>query len=1067
MFADKNLYNGAGDRVAVTLNESNITRSTCFHLDTLYPILRYIKRKSIVNAKAKSLIVIILLCSCWQTSSANGWNQFRADAARTGYTADSLPADLSLQWTYKPAHSPRPAWQGEDTRMPFDYAYHTIIAEGLVFFGSSANNKVYAVDINNGREQWSFYTDSPIRFAPVFWKDRLFISSDDGYLYCLRAETGKLLWRKRGGPAGDMVLGNGRMMSRWPTRGAPTMVDDVLYFCAGIWPSEGIYLYAIEPETGKVLWINDSSGDIFMNQPHPTAQARSGVSAQGYIAASGDTLLLPTGRAVPAAFNRSDGTFRYFHLQRYGQVRPGPFPVLMGGFIFSRNELFQSDSGELLLKGTPGSAIAVFPEHVVFAQGNRIRGIPRSKLLGEKQIKDSKGNIKKQTVLNTPSWSILCPEPMGVSLIGAGETVIVGTKNHKVITANVDTQSVVMTAEVDGNALGLAAAEGYLIVSTDRGTIYCFGSRQANRTVETGPEPKSSVYGKHRRYAKAAEEIMAKTGITKGYCLDLGCGDGRLAYELAKRTDLNIYAVEPDPAKAAQARKRLDDAGLYGTRVTVLQRSLSETELPNYFANLIVSGASIRQGANDVPKKEINRILRPYGGTACLGKLNEMRVTVRDPLKGDGRWTHQYCDPANTNCSTDELVRGPLEMLWFVDNDFEMPSRHGRGPAPLCLGGRLFVEGLHGLRALDAYNGHVLWDYPVKNILKAYDQEHLMGTAGTGSNFCVTATGLFVRTEDKCLKLNPATGKLIVGFEAPEHPKSKMKIWGYIACKDQTLFGTLADTEHIVNYRYGKSDMQTQFTESVLLFAMDAETGKPKWTYTPKHSIRNNTIAIGDGTIYLIDRPMALNDRMQILDKDQAAKEKGKLKNYSQPLGTLVALNMDNGNVRWEVSDNIYGTMLAVSEKYDVLLMSYQDTRFKLVSEVGGKMAAFRASTGKKVWDAEARYGSRPILNDSTIYAQPGAWDLLTGEKKDFHFERSYGCGTLAGSKHLLAFRSATLGYRDLLTDTGTINYGGIRPGCWINTIPAAGLLLVPEASNRCVCSYLIKATIALQPIQQ
>ena len=31
--------------------------------------------------------------------------------------------------------------------------------------------------------------------------------------------------------------------------------------------------------------------------------------------------------------------------------------------------------------------------------------------------------------------------------------------------------------------------------------------------------------------------------------------------------------------------------------------------------------------------------------------------------------------------------------------------------------------------------------------------------------------------------------------------------------------------------------------------------------------------------------------------------------------------------------------------------------------------------------------------------------------------------------------------------------------------IPAGGLLLMPEASNRCVCSYLIKATVALQPV--
>jgi len=803
-----------------------------------------------------------------------------------------------------------------------------------------------------------------------------------------------------------------------------------------------------------------------MNQPHPGAQARSGVSAQGYIAASGNTLLVPTGRAIPAAFNRSDGTFRYFHLQRYGKVPPGPSPVLMSGFIFGRNELFHSKSGELLLKGTPGSAIAVLPQHVVFAQGNTIKGINRFKLLGEKQIEDTEGNVKKQTILNSPSWNIACLEPMGVSLIGAGETIVVGTKNHKIITADLATKSVVMTADVDSEPLGLAAAEGSLIVSTNQGTIYCFGSNNTNPTVEISPRLKSPAYARNRVYARAAKEIVNRTGITKGYCLDLNCGEGQLSYELARLTDLNIYAVESNPAKAAKARKLLDEAGLYGTRVTVLQRKLIKTELPNYFANLIISGASVAEGADCVPQKEINRILRPFGGSACLGQPGKMRLTARGPLEGAGSWTHQYCDPANTICSTDELIRGPLGMLWFSDNDFEMPSRHGRGPAPLCHQGRIFVEGLHGLRAIDAYNGHVLWEFRIRNLLKAYDQEHLMGTAGTGSNFCVTAEGLYLRKDGKCLQLDPATGRLVAEFGVPEHPKGKQSTWGYIACCNNTLFGTLANTEHIVEYRYGISDMQTQFTESELLFAMNAKTGKLKWSYKPQHFIRNNTIAVGADKIYFIDRPLALSDRPKVPKKDQESETKDNLDDYSQPTGTLVALNIDNGEVAWKSTDNIYGTMLALSEKHDVLLMAYQDTHFKLVSEIGGRMAAFRASNGERLWDVEARYASRPILNDSTIYAQPGAWDLISGRRKDFHFERSYGCGIVAGSVNLLAFRSATLGYRDLLTEDGTVNYGGIRPGCWINTIPAAGLLLVPDATNRCTCSYLIKATIALQPIQ-
>ena len=90
------------------------------------------------------------------------------------------------------------------------------------------------------------------------------------------------------------------------------------------------------------------------------------------------------------------------------------------------------------------------------------------------------------------------------------------------------------------------------------------------------------------------------------------------------------------------------------------------------------------------------------------------------------------------------------------------------------------------------------------------------------------------------------------------------------------------------------------------------------------------------------------------------------------------------------------------------------------------------------------------MINDTTIYAQGGAWDLVTGEDQPFTLKRSYGCGQLAGSKHMLLFRSATLGYLDLTARLGRENFGGIRPGCWINALPVGGLVLVPDASAGC-----------------
>jgi hypothetical protein len=254
---------------------------------------------------------------------------------------------------------------------------------------------------------------------------------------------------------------------------------------------------------------------------------------------------------------------------------------------------------------------------------------------------------------------------------------------------------------------------------------------------------------------------------------------------------------------------------------------------------------------------------------------------------------------------------------------------------------------------------------------------------------------------------------------------------------------------------------------------MDAKSGQLKWQYRARDSIRHNAIAIGNGRVHLIDRPLALGDRH--LEKRRGTPDPGDVHPSGEkrrgtpdpgdvhPSGTLVALDAADGKVLWR-TDDAYGTVLALSEEHDVLLMCYQDWRFKLASELGGRMAAFDAATGKARWDIQAAYSTRPVLNGRTIYLQPGAWDLLTGEQQEFRLDRSYGCGIPSGSRRMMVFRSATLGYVDLVDGQGTENYGGIRPGCWTGAVPAGGLVLMPDATDRCTCSYLIKASIALKP---
>lgn len=1021
-------------------------------------------------------------------ASAGDWPMVGADAGRTGSTTEKLPAKLSLRWTYHAAHAPQPAWPRSD-RQPFDRAYLPTVAGGILAFGSSADGKLYALDAATGAERWTFFSGGPIRFAPAFWRDRVFVVSDDGCLYCLAANDGKLLWLRRGGPetASQMILGNDRIVSAWPARGGPVIVDGVVYFGAGIWPSDGIYLYALDAQSGKTLWVNDDAGGIFMAQPHGGANAASGVSAQGYLTAQGDQLLVPTGRAVPAVFNRTDGKFQYFHLQANGQ-RGGTGLMATDSFFFNSGALFETAKGSLLetldaVKG--GTVFARWNAGIVHSRANEVVALE----FVDKVKKDNKGNIIAYKGMQK-LWSV--PQvPGGSAVIVAGDTIICGGPN-RVTAVDATTKNAVWSVEVSGIPYGLAAADGRLYVSTDKGVIYCFAAVSSDRAKVIKNEPQQDPYGDNATMAAAAREIIEKSGFTEGYCVDLGCGDGALAYELARQTKLHIIAIDADPTKVALARQRLAAAGLYGVRVTVHQGDPAKTPYPKNFANLVVSGRSVGEGAQAVSAEEAGRLQRPYGGVICLGKTGATDKKVRGAMAGAGNWTHQYADAANTSFSPDSAVKGPLGMLWFRDCDLQVPDREGVGPAPLLFDGRMFVLTVHALRAVDAYNGRTIWEAPLKDILKDYDAHHWYGVAGTGSLICVSADGVYVRMANKCLRFDLATGRILNEIEAPPRPDGSTGFWGYLACENGLLYGSLAHEKHKVPSPYGFGDMSRLFPESNFFFALDAVTGKVKWTYTPDNAIRHNAIAIGDGSVYLIDRASAKMDRIK---RDPQFATKIRLGGIfsSPPLGTGVVSaaafaamkNLDEthflphsfgklrvfdaatGQRKWQANEDTFGTMLVLSAPHKVLLVGYQKTTAPTTpSEVGGRLAALQSTDGKRLWDLNVNLGTRPLINDSTIYANAGAWDLRTGKRLKFELKRSYGCGQLSGSCHLLVYRSATLGYYDLTRDYGTENYGGLRPGCWINAIPAGGLVLVPDGSSGCNCSYLNQAWLALQPKQ-
>ena len=151
------------------------------------------------------LAITVTLCytGCRKDEPGEGWPTYRHDASRSGVSSEELPSQLALNWIYTPAHAPKPAWNmpaEEMARMHRDNTYHVSAADGLAYFGSSVDNKVYALNISTGKVKWEFFTEGPVRFSPSIWKNRVYFGSDDGYVYCLNAKNGQLKWKYRPGP---------------------------------------------------------------------------------------------------------------------------------------------------------------------------------------------------------------------------------------------------------------------------------------------------------------------------------------------------------------------------------------------------------------------------------------------------------------------------------------------------------------------------------------------------------------------------------------------------------------------------------------------------------------------------------------------------------------------------------------------------------------------------------------------------------------------------------------------------------------------------------------------------
>ena len=275
----------------------------------------------------RRLALFALLASLSMPAAHADWPMWRADANRGSSTEQALPAELHLQW-WKDLGDPQPAWPATQEKLQFDAGFEPVAAGGRIFVPSMIHDCLTAYASDSGDELWRFEANGPVRFAATCSGDAVIFGSDDGYVYCVGQQDGRLRWKLRGGPSDRQVLGNGRLISTWPVRGAPVVEDGVVYFAAGIWPFMGVFVRAVDVESGEVIWTNSGSGSNYLVQPH-NSPAFAGVSPQGYLAVTNDAVIVPGGRGVPAGYDKRTGKFLFCHVGNFGK-RAGGYDVVTG-----------------------------------------------------------------------------------------------------------------------------------------------------------------------------------------------------------------------------------------------------------------------------------------------------------------------------------------------------------------------------------------------------------------------------------------------------------------------------------------------------------------------------------------------------------------------------------------------------------------------------------------------------------------------------------------------------------------------------------------------------------------
>jgi len=438
------------------------------------------------------------------------WPTYRADAARSGTTSSAVPAEVKELWN---------ADVGPNLSQ-------CAIAAGKVFVATTEDHTVHALDANSGMPLWQFAAGGRVDSVPTFYQGTIIFGSRDGYVYCLTADKGEIVWRFLAAATDRRCVVYDQVESVWPVHGSVLVQNDILWFCAGrsSFLDGGLLVYCLNPRTGKVLSTTTvDSLDEKDEQPPitPTIFARldmegakndvlscdgnnvfmrhwafdlEGNSVQQDI----DHLFAPTGFLDTSWFRRTYWIYGRIYVSgaqgwaRTGNVRPtGRIMSIDEDRLYgfgrdfyppspgNQHQMYLAGEQERFFAAARNSAAAVVPPEDSASKGRRgKKGKPT-------------GGAKEDVLWSTPGDL----QVRGMVLAGEGEgkrLFVVGAKGDWVISEDacqgklgsvlrvisIDDGKILAEQSITGFPVfdGMSAAHGRLYISFADGRVVCLGA---------------------------------------------------------------------------------------------------------------------------------------------------------------------------------------------------------------------------------------------------------------------------------------------------------------------------------------------------------------------------------------------------------------------------------------------------------------------------------------------------------------------------------------------------------------------------------------------------------------